>query len=408
MVNVNSDWIRIMPLSRKNSIEEGVLPAASQTETDSQSIMAHEATKTLYQFASGFICPGSLIQLSQTSRAFSLFSGNQSAISKLGGASNLLRQLLSHAALGEWVKAGAIYTRHPDLLFCRGTVYHPNRSYRNANDEELPTPIDIPVDHNPGRYKYVNMTAFQIACANEEWAVAKQMADLMPKDAVQDQLEDIFPKGEVTCPHWELEEAKRLLNSVFAALHLDEHIDPHDLSQISVLTSEALHAFYDYVKPKPDHHTGLVCDANLYQEALRLMDDQWASFNDWKPVMFWYIRVEEWLAAALPTAHLRYHSQGSLTETSLRRGCTLTNNSSYFAFRRPRDSVPGYNLQVSHSGRDLPVELFATIGVIPGGFGRSRDYERKNNALSEERTKFMRAFYEEQAVVTPALTHIKR
>lgn len=38
-----------------------------------------------------------------------------------------LRKLLNHAALGELENAEKIWKLFPDLLTCRGTIYHPNR-----------------------------------------------------------------------------------------------------------------------------------------------------------------------------------------------------------------------------------------------------------------------------------------
>ena len=73
-----------------------------------------------------------------------------------------LRKLLSHAALGEWNAASAIWSNDPSLLTCRGTVYHPN-------------PKEITPQMNPGRYKYVQRTAWQIALMNEEYELAEEI-----------------------------------------------------------------------------------------------------------------------------------------------------------------------------------------------------------------------------------------
>jgi len=96
----------------------------------------------------------------------------------------------------------------------------------------------------------------------------------------------------------------------------------------------------------------LVFDAKLYIKALRLFEGKYDQFQRWQQHSFWNVRVEEWLAACLGTAYLRPHAQGTDTYTH-RRGCLLSDGSSYFAFRRPNNAVFGFNEFVFYKGINI-------------------------------------------------------
>jgi hypothetical protein len=259
-------------------------------------------------------------------------------------AFKLLRKLLGHAVLGEWENAESIYKLFPDLLTCRGTIYHPNRTY-----EEGKAPVAIPADKNPGRYKYDNCTAWQIALMNAEYEEAELMGKFMTEKEKQKQYVEIFPDGQLIKHNWDLEEAKRRLDAVFDAVIKDQSINENNLDKMNEETSKALAELYAYVKPASEHHTGLVFDENIYLAALQLYEDRFSRFATWDQRTFWCIRVEEHLASLLGTGYLRLHAQG-IGNKLKRNGCTLADGSSYFAFRRPSNSVPGGSFFVEYFG----------------------------------------------------------
>lgn len=257
-------------------------------------------------------------------------------------ALSLLEQLLNHADLGDWDFAERIWKAYPSLLTCRGTVYHPN-------------PTAITPDINPGRYKYVNHTAWQIALMNEEYEIAEEMGQFMDDEEKRKQFAEIFPDGEIAKHNWDLQEAKRLLNAVFDALLQDKSISYNVLDVLDVLdvmndaTRVALNALYLYVKPAPEHKTGLVFDTNFYVEARQLYEDRSSQFEIWEQHSFWTIRVEEHLAALLGTGYLRAHAQG-IGNALEKKGCILADGSSYFPCRRSPNSVPGLHFLVGYYG----------------------------------------------------------
>ena len=278
-------------------------------------------------------------------RFYSLFSEGPVYAHTCG----LLKNLLSHTALGEWEKAENIWKLFPALLNCHGTVYHPNYIYEN--NEAI---MGIPFYVNPGRYKYVNMTAWQIALVNEEFAETEKMGQLMTEEEKQKQFAEIFPDGKIINHNWNLKKAKRLLEAVFAAVIRDENIDVYDPDKMNTSTRTALYALYNYVKPKPEHKTGLIFDAKLYINALRLFEGKYDQFQRWQQHSFWNVRVEEWLAACLGTFYLRPHAQG-IDKFTHRRGCYLSDGdkSSYFTFRRPSNSIFGFNEFVFYKGINI-------------------------------------------------------
>ena len=316
------------------------------------------------------------INLCKASKRFSFFKQQPLYQQRL----KKLRLLLSHAALGEWDAAQTIWSTDPSLLACPGTIYHPNRIYEEGKD-----PIDIPADKNPGRYKYVDRTAWQIALMNEEYKIAEEMAEHMGEEEKKQQFSEIFPDGKLVKHNWDLKEAKKRLDEVFAAVIKDASINPTDLDIMSESTRSALNALYDYVKPAPEHQTGLVFDANIYVEALKLYEEKFDEFknanNKWDQRSFWCIRVEEYLASLLGTGYLRRHAQGTYNDLQ-RSGCILADNSSYFAFRRAANSIPGHHFFVGiygwrmRSGRanqSALVRVASRFSAIMSSKNKSRD-----------------------------------
>jgi hypothetical protein len=289
------------------------------------------------------------INLSRTSTRFPLFFFDEHK-----PALNLLRQLLDHGALGELEDAESLWKLFPDLLTCRGTIYHPNRIYVAGQ-----APVDIPFHQNPGRYKYIKYSFYKILLANSEFEEAEKVGHLMTQEEKQKQFYEVFPDGEIKKYNFDLEEAKRLLQTLFDAVAKDESLkierdEDGNIKNIimSDSTREALYKLYVYAKPKSEHDIGLVFDPAFYHEALKLYDEKCGQFKQkWDRYPFWNICVEEWLAGCLGTGFLRPHSQG-LGNPLTRRGCVLADGSSGFAFRRTADSLPGYHLFVGYYGRE--------------------------------------------------------
>ena len=257
------------------------------------------------------------------------------------------RNLLSHVALGDW-KAKKIWENDPSLLTCRGTVYHPNRIY----DDQGNVLFDVPADQNSGRYQYVDVTPFKIALMNEEWGMATEMSEHIDADEVDKQFLDVFPDGKIVKYHCDNDEAKKRLEVVFAEVINDTSINENNRDVMNESTRSALNNLYAYVKPIPEHRVGLVFDADIYAEALELFENNLGDFknrNHWDQRLFWCIRVEEYLAGLLPTGYLRSHAQGIVNQTK-NTGCTLSDNSSYYAFRRQADSIPGFHFFVGVLG----------------------------------------------------------
>ncbi|OGT46438.1 MAG: hypothetical protein A3E82_00785 [Gammaproteobacteria bacterium RIFCSPHIGHO2_12_FULL_38_11] len=286
--------------------------------------------------------PADFIRLSATSkRCYGLFYEERHL------ALRCLRQLLNHAALGEWEDAEGLWQSFPDLLTCRGTIYHPNRI---AIDEDREVLFNIPLDINPGRYKYINVTAWQIALMNEEYEEAERMGACMTNEEKREQFAEVFPDGNMIKYNWNLKQAEQLLLAVCNEVIKDPLINENDLSKMSASTRLARQALIEYVRPQVEHTSGHVFDVNLYIKALALYEDQLRHFKTWGQRSFWNIKIEEWLAASLGTGYLRPHAQG-IANGLRRTGCILTDGSSYFAFRRPLDSLPGSHFFVGYFGR---------------------------------------------------------
>lgn len=280
---------------------------------------------------------------------------------------DLLRQLLSHGALGELEAAEKIWKKYPDLLTWRGTIYHPNQSYTLRGKDFRVTPIRL--DQSPGRPGYENRTYWQTLIMNEEFKEAEAVGKYMSDEEREKQFAEIFPDGKIVKYGWDLEHAKKLLNAAFNAItkditiSYDTDVDDGYLlegwymghcrpKKMDDATQEALKVLYEYAKPNPKHNIGLVGDANFYIESLKYYDEDvtFKKFRTWSQQVFWNRHVEEWLAGSLGTVYLRSHAQGIGNDRETRKGCIMANRSSYFAFRRPHHSMPSVNFFVGYHG----------------------------------------------------------
>lgn len=261
-----------------------------------------------------------------------------------------LRKLLSHAAVGEWEQAEAIWRQDPSLLTRSGTVYFPNRIYQQGK-----APIDISVWQNPGRPKLTG-TPWQIAMMNAEFEEAEKMGRMMTFDEKQRQFFEIFPTGKIENDQEKFEKAEKLLDALFSAVIEDDKINENNLEKMNEKTHLALSDLYTFLTPlsSSEHKTGLVFDVNIYIHALKLYEEKFSQFQNWEQRSFWCIRIEEYIAALLPTSYLRPHAQGiGNTENgeSLKRdGCKLKDGTPYFAFRRSSDSIPAVHHFVGYYG----------------------------------------------------------
>jgi hypothetical protein len=284
-----------------------------------------------------------------------------------------VRRLQSHAALGEWDAAELIWSQDTFYLECRGTVYHPN-------------PAAITPEMNPGRYKYIKQTSWQIALRNEEYEIADEMGQFMTDEEKKKQFQEIFPDGEIKKYNWDIEHAKQLLTNVFAAIIQDASINEGNLDVMSTSTREALNALYLYVKPVLDQQAGLVFDANIYVEALKLFEDKLHQFQNRDQRLFWCVRVEEHLASLLGTGYLRPHAQG-IGNNLTRAGCFLADKSSYFPFRRDLKSIPGVHFFVGYFGG---FTHGAVRAVRVGGARFSKLVSSKNSSRGELTRQYSR------------------
>jgi hypothetical protein len=253
-----------------------------------------------------------------------------------------LRQLLSSSALAEWNQARAIWTRFPELLTHRGTIYHPN-------------PPAITPEMNLGRYQYTG-TAWQIALRNEEFEIAFEMAQLMSEGEKEKQFFEIFPDGVVMKHDWDLTIAKELLFSVFEKMTEDKNRH---------VIFDALSNLYAYLRRSATSQTGLVFDIHFYFEALDLLEKLSTSkvalhFDSLNTMMgFWHTRIIEPIAYQLGTGYLRAHTQGFLRGglggllefVPNQSDCLLANGEPYFAFRRPLHAIPGVHFFVNAMGQ---------------------------------------------------------
>src|SRR3990167_7703655 len=209
----------------------------------------------------------------------------------------------------------------------------------------------------------------------------KTPADInMSDDEMIKQFLEIFPDKKIKKYQWNLAKAVKLLRKVLAAIIEDKVIRAANLDLMNEQTRQALHALYDYVKPKPEHQIGLVFDAKIYVEALKLYGENMYMFAKWHHYSFWSIRVEEWLAACFGTGYLRPHAQG-IQKNFPRSGCVLADHSSYFAFRRPAKSLPGAHFFVDLDG-SLNRALRSFPGPLPGLTLRAvyKDYIKQKQA----------------------------
>ncbi len=95
-------------------------------------------------------------------------------------ALQLLNKLLGHAALGELEQAEEIWRSYPDLVSCKGTIYHPKKTYVEGQSA-----VDIPFLKNPGRYLYRKRSFYQILLMNSEFEEAEKVGKLMCPDQMK-------------------------------------------------------------------------------------------------------------------------------------------------------------------------------------------------------------------------------
>lgn len=284
-----------------------------------------------------------------------------------------LRKLLSHTVLGEWEQAEAIWRKDPSLLTLRGTIYHPNRTYFGDNE-----PVTIPEEQSLGRYKHVNQTAYQIALRHGAFNEAELMGKNMPDEEKEKQILEIFPNGEMSAPQ-NLEEAKKLLGTLFEAILKDDMIDDDNLTMMNGVTQAALQKLREHIKPNPKHQTGLVFDLNIYLAALQKLASNYNNVAQWRYRTFWCIRVEEMIASVLGVGDLCQHAQGIGNAAGYhRKGCLLPDKSSYFAFRRAGSSLAGFHFFVGVTG-----VCYIKTGL--GGSGPLAQRSAKGSSRGSER-----------------------
>ena len=277
--------------------------------------------------------PSAVIPLSAVSKYFNgLFSKKRSSYL------SHLKDLLSHAALGEWFRAENIWRGFPDLLTCRGTIFHPNRLYSSESY------MTIAMDKHPGCYRY-NHTAWQIALMNQEYKIANTMAAYMKEDEKQKQFAEIFPDGEINCTRFNVEKCLSLLENLFAVLFRDDTTKDDNVFDMNIDTQTALNELYNHVKPEAEHKTGLVFDAHIYLKAKALFDEKGTQLKNAGQRFIWSVRVEEYLASLMETVFLRHHAQG-LENKVTTLGCTLSTETSIFPFRRK--DIPGFDFFVRY------------------------------------------------------------
>ena len=269
-------------------------------------------------------------------------------------ADHLLRKLLSHGALGELEQAEAIWKKDPSILTLYGTVYHPNRTYDDSVNP--PVWVAIPEERSFGRYKYDEVTYLQILMMNEEWEEATAVAKHMDMDEVAKQFFEVFPDGKIVKydndgKEWDFAKAQLLLEALFAAVSNDMKINANDPSKMSEKTKTARDKFFAYHQPNPKGHSqGLVSDPRSVEAALKLYEEKYSKFANDAQRRFWNIQVEEASKSLLGTGFLRPCSQGLFKDKVERKGCFFADESSYFAFRRLSNSLPGFHFWVTRYG----------------------------------------------------------
>lgn len=218
---------------------------------------------------------------------------------------------------------------------------------------------------------------------NEEFEEADKMAEKMTFEEQQRQFFEIFHTGKIEKyddRFHNFKIAKKLIDDVFNAIIKDELIDSNDFEKMNKTTREVLRALYDFFIPVDEHKKGLVFDVNIWIYALEKYENQFKKLtqsNKGDQRSFWCIRIEAYIAALLPTAYLRAHTQGPGNikidknnnidmQTINRDGCKLADGTSYFSFRRSSKSIPGAHFFVGcYGGRSL---LGGAAGI--SSFGR--------------------------------------
>lgn len=333
--------------------------------------------------------PAQAIVFAQTNHHYAtrFFDRNKPILSEL-------RWLLKHVSLGEWLRAEHYWLAAPALLSSRGTIYHPNRYYFAGK-------IDIPFDHHPGTYQYIDRTAWQITVMNEAYAEAHKMGQLMTEEEKQRQFAEIFPDGVIIKYDWDLEEGARLLQVLFDEVVKDECLKWDNLDNMSEATRTALNQLRVYAKPTNKHEKGLAFDARLYLTALEMYDADSGERLGYHSARskFWSIRVEEWLAGCLGMSYLMQHSRGNGSKKINREECKIKDKTWYFPFRRDEQSIPGrhfyisYNGDDEYSGRRLPGKC--GVGNCSCHLFTS-DFRSLCEAKEQERIEFARPFMREE------------
>src|SRR3990167_5222679 len=277
----------------------------------------------------------------------------------------LLKQALDHAARGEWNDVDTLLQTTPELLTYRGTIQH------------------------HGRYKLVNRTIWQVALMNDDgenvYEMFKRHFDRLPDghEEMTRQFQEVFPDGEMRkYEGWKLEKALALFNAAFAAIKNDKTLNKTDLKTMNANTQKALQAFYDYVTPKPSEGftKGLLFDIRLFQEVVKKYDAEYTKLN-WNQLVFYGVKIWDYLVRLLPTGYLRPLCQGlyyivDQKEPLSVNGCKLRTDSGIGtgAVLLPLDKDPSFVF-----GRD-----FITLrGAWEGRFAFGKLMSSKSNKQKE-------------------------
>jgi len=268
---------------------------------------------------------------------FAMTSKNSYYIFQNNVVVTLLRHSLDHVALGEYIAAENIYLKDTNILRKKGTT-----------------------SYHPGRYRYVNQTQFQIALRNEEYDEVEKMEEYLTYEEKQKQFYEVFPDGEIKSYGCDFETVKLLLENLVNVINVDKVINENNPDEMTSETRIALQELHNAVNPENYHECqiGLVFDARIYLQAINLIPQISNRYGTWHRTTFWRIRVQELIASCLSTSYLSRHTHGvyyaiytGVFKKMTRRGCKiLTDNSSYFSFRRSPDFRPGFHFYVSSTG----------------------------------------------------------
>ena len=133
---------------------------------------------------------------------------------------------------------------------------------------------------------------------------------------------------------------------------------------------------YAYLQRTKVCTKGIVCDPYIYAEALHMYEEKFSQFKNWGQRSFWRVRIGEYLAYLLGTGYLRPRNRAfAKDEDLLELDCTLEDNSSYLAFRRPIDSIPGFHFFIGPEG-EIENNVWAGAGGQVGAKGWASEYEK--------------------------------